>query len=164
MKYITLLLALFMTACATTTNNTNQTAEKSAAGTEKAAEADSDQIQQELKEAFVVDIMRMKIKENGENIACKLEAFTSCWGVSEQQCLDDAQPVKTQCLEFAETKFPSPSSEQAVKQYAQVFSMCMITRQSLLYPSKLSEMKTCLNQFDKPDPQKIAESILNPGK
>lgn len=84
---------------------------------------------------------------NGEFLFCDQQGYLDCFKVSRGQCLQELLPLKENCLERANQKFPDRLvDEKDIDRYASYFSVCMMLQHSA--DKNANELGSCLKNVE----------------
>lgn len=134
-KYLMMVVTAMLFGC--TTNTHNQT--------ESLNGDDFESMKQEM----VNDLVAAKLRENGARLLCGQENYRSCFRLSYQGCLSQAQPHNEECYQRAMDKVQKiTSNDDAGKLFAFHF-MCIATK-NLVQSPNIQESAECLRdvKFD----------------
>ncbi|MBT9567856.1 MAG: hypothetical protein IV085_06110 [Thiobacillus sp.] len=80
---------------------------------------------------FLDEFTRAKLRKNGEFLFCDQQGYLDCFKVSRGQCLQELAPLKENCIDRANQKFPDRlANEKDIDRYASYFSVCMMLQHS----------------------------------
>lgn len=96
---------------------------------------------------FLDEFTRAKLRKNGEFLFCDQRGYLDCFKVSREQCLQELLPLKENCLERANQKFPDRLvDEKDIDRYASYFSVCMMLQHSA--NKNANELGSCLKNVE----------------
>lgn len=96
---------------------------------------------------FLDEFTRAKLRKNGEFLFCDQRGYLGCFKVSREQCLQELAPLKENCMERANQKFPERLiNEKDIDRYASYFSVCMMLQHSA--NRNASELGSCLKNVE----------------
>ncbi|HEY9097372.1 MAG TPA: hypothetical protein VIN38_00740 [Thiobacillus sp.] len=96
---------------------------------------------------FADEFTRAKLKKNGEYLFCDQAGYLTCFQVTREQCLQELTPLKNNCLDRSNKKFPDRlTNEKEIDRYATYFSVCMMLQHSAAKDTR--ELGACLKNVE----------------
>lgn len=99
---------------------------------------------------FADEFTRTKLRKNGEYLFCDQTGYLDCFKVTREQCLQELAPLKDDCMERSEKKFPDQlTNAKEIDRFAAYFSVCMMLKHGM--EKDANELGACLKkvQWDK---------------
>jgi len=103
--------------------------------------------QDEVVIEVVIEVVMEKLNENAPSLFCDQPEYSTCFGITQKQCLVELNNVAQKCIEKSKMKFSSVSSDN-YKRYTKYYSSCLILEQVVKYPDRLDVIGNCLKTVD----------------
>lgn len=130
---IIILASLALAAC-----STSQTKKNSAS-----------HLEDDLRNDLVVGLLKSKFEKNASSLLCGQKAYTSCFNITQEQCMEELASAQKQCVGSANEKLPANPTEKDIKTYGARISMCLALKHMLNHPTELQSIAACLKDIDK---------------
>ncbi len=143
MKTITyLLLAVFLSACASTATKETPTPPAPA----PVKQTNSSELS--AADQMVSKILSEKIAKNGHNILCAEPQYTGCYNITQQQCSAVLQPLNQVCLDQSVKQTGGSISSGNAKKVGAAFGACMALKHLLTLNTGMVETADCIGKMD----------------
>ncbi|WP_087023089.1 hypothetical protein [Thaumasiovibrio subtropicus] len=153
MKYLYLVMALAITGCASTDDESSA---------KEAAISHPEPAEQVLNvDTLVVDIMTEKLEKNGRSIFCDQPSYIGCYNISRTQCLAELALPHERCLARTNDKTGGLTADN-LESHSQYYGACLALEHIMSRIDNLDQVEQiseCIGSAEI-DPNTAAQSLL----
>lgn len=98
----------------------------------------------------VIVSAREQLGKNAPYLLCDQPAYVSCYQTTYDQCVTELSGFSQECIQNADSKFPTLDTRESMQKYSQTVGMCLALKHMNAHGAQIPSLPQCIQnlQFD----------------